>query len=295
MLLRLCVFLCFSLLSSSLLAAKLDPANLDLASVSVVVKDLGTGEVLFQRNEQRVQPIASITKLMTALVTLDASQSLNEKIPIEVKDIPIMRNVDSRVRIGSEIPRGDVLLIALMSSENRAAASLGHSYPGGVKGFIDTMNRKAQALNMPHTHYEEPTGLSENNVSTASDLMRLIEAAGSYREISAATTASKKDVFFSHPKYALAFYNTNPLVNKKQWNISLSKTGYTDDAGRCLVMRTTIAGRDIGLVLLDSLGKLTHLADAQRIRRWLETGYSGKVPQGAANYRDAKLTAMAVR
>jgi D-alanyl-D-alanine endopeptidase (penicillin-binding protein 7) len=125
--------------------------------------------------------------------------------------------------------------------------------------------------------------------------MRLIEVAGRHSEVRDATTASKKDVYFTHPRYALAFFNTNPLVNKKQWDIRLSKTGYTDDAGRCLVMRSHIAGRDIGLVLLDSYGKQTHLADAQRIKRWLETGNSGAVPKGAANYRDSKLKSLALR
>lgn len=295
MLLRLTCFLTLTLFSSLLAAASPDPANLDLASVSVMVKDLDTGEVLFERNADRTQPIASITKLMTALVALDAGQSMKERIGVSVEDVPIMHNVHSRIRIGSQLPRGDALHIALMASENRAAATLGHYYPGGMKAFIDNMNLTAKGLSMFRTHFEEPTGLSEKNVSTAADLMRLLEVTDLYPAIERSTTASKRDVIFRKPRYILAFFNTNSLVNKKSWDIQVSKTGYTDEAGRCLVLKARIKGRNIGIVLLDSYGKRTHLADAQRIKRWLETGSSGRVPQGAARYRDAKLQALASR
>ena len=276
-------------------AANPDPSKLDLASVAVMVKDLDSGEVLYQRNANRVQPVASITKLMTALVALDANQPMNERIEVTVEDVPIMHNVHSRIRIGSQIPRGDALHIALMSSENRAAATLGHSYPGGMSAFIRNMNLTAQGLGMDRTVFDEPTGLSEKNVSTAADLMRLLEVVNLYPSVEKATAAAKKDVIFSKPRYVLAFFNTNTLVNKKNWDIQVSKTGYTDDAGRCLVLRSKIKGRNIGIVLLDSYGKRTHLADAQRVKRWLETGASGKVPQGSANYRDAKLKEIAAR
>ncbi|NVK02231.1 MAG: D-alanyl-D-alanine endopeptidase [Oceanospirillaceae bacterium] len=292
---RLLLSLVLTLSATLSLAATPDPSKLDLASVSVMIKDMDSGEVLYQRNPDRVQPIASITKLMTGLVALDAGQSMKERIPVAVKDVPIMRNVHSRIRIGSKIPRGDALHIALMASENRAAATLGHSYPGGMEAFINNMNLTAKGLSMNSTRFIEPTGLSSENVSTAADLMRLLEVANLYPQIGEASSSSKKDVTFSKPRYILAFFNTNTLVNKKSWSVQLSKTGYTDDAGRCLVMRTRIAGRNIGLVLLDSYGKRTHLADAQRIKRWLETGSSGSVPKGAANYRDAKLKALAKR
>jgi len=292
---RLLLSLVLTLSATLSLAATPDPSKLDLASVSVMIKDMDSGEVLYQRNPDRVQPIASITKLMTGLVALDAGQSMKERIPIAVKDVPIMRNVHSRIRIGSKIPRGDALHIALMASENRAAATLGHSYPGGMEAFINNMNLTAKGLSMNSTRFIEPTGLSSENVSTAADLVRLLEVANLYPQIGEASSSSKKDVIFSKPRYILAFFNTNTLVNKKSWSVQLSKTGYTDDAGRCLVMRTRIAGRNIGLVLLDSYGKRTHLADAQRIKRWLETGSSGNVPKGAANYRDAKLKALAKR
>ena len=280
---------------SPVTAAQPDPAKLDLASVSVMIKDMKSGEVLYQRNPDLVQPIASITKVMTALVALDAGLPMKERIKVTVEDVPIMHNVHSRIRIGSTIRRQDALHIALMASENRAAATVGHAYPGGMAAFIENMNLTAQGLSMENTRFVEPTGLSSENVSTASDLMRLLEVSDLYPLISDATSASKRDVIFSKPRYILAFFNTNSLVNKKSWSVQVSKTGYTDDAGRCLVLRSRIGGRDIGIVLLDSYGKKTHLADAQRIKRWLETGSSGKVPKGAANYRDTKLRALAKR
>lgn len=285
----------FVLFSSTLVAAanKPDPTKLDLASIGVMVKDLDSGEVLFQRNPDHPQPIASITKLMTALVLLDANLPMNERIKIDVDQVPIMHNVHSRIRLGSYALRRDVLHIALMSSENRAAATLGHEYPGGMTAFIRNMNLTAQGLSMTHTHFDEPTGLSGKNVSTAADLMRLLEAVSLYPEVSEFTRASKKDVIFSKPRYVLAFFNTNTLVNKKNWDIAISKTGYTDEAGRCLVLKAKIGGRNIGIVLLDSYGKRTHLADAQRIKRWLETGKSGAVPKGPVRYRDDKLKLIA--
>ena len=295
MLSRLTLTVLLTFLSVFAVAANPDPAKLDLASVSVMIKDLDSGEVLYQRNPNLVKPVASITKLMTALVALDAGQPAKERIPVSVEDVPIMHNVHSRIRIGSEMPRGDALHLALMASENRAAATLGHSYPGGMNAFINNMNLTAKGLSMESTRFVEPTGLSSENVPSAADLMRLIEVANLYPAIGKATTSPKKDVVFSKPRYILAFFNTNTLVNKKSWSVQLSKTGYTDDAGRCLVMQAKIAGRNIGLVLLDSYGKRTHLADAQRIKRWIETGSSGKVPNGAANYRDAKLKALAQR
>jgi len=292
LLVALCSFFAINL---PLQAAQPDPAKLDLASVSVMIKDLNSGEVLYQRNPDLIQPIASITKLMTALVALDAGLPMKERIKVTVEDVPIMHNVHSRIRLGSTIRRQDALHIALMASENRAAATVGHAYPGGMAAFIQNMNLTAQGLSMENTRFVEPTGLSSENVSTAADLMRLLEVVDLYPMIGKATEASKLDVIFSKPRYILAFFNTNSLVNKKSWDVQVSKTGYTDDAGRCLVLRSRIGGRDIGIVLLDSYGKKTHLADAQRVKRWLETGKSGKVPKGAANYRDTKLRALAKR
>lgn len=285
------IFIFLSLIAMPLMAAP-DPDKLDLASVSVLIKDLDTQEVLYERLPDRVQPVASLTKLMTGLVTLDGRLPMRERINVAVKEIPTMRNVVSRIPIGSNLPRQDVLHIALMSSENRAAATLAHAYPGGAKQFIENMNLTAQGLSMTNTHFHEPTGLSSKNVSTASDLMRLLEAANLYPSMSQFTTSSKRDVIVKRPRRAMAFFNTNSLVNKNAWTIRLSKTGYTDDAGRCLVLAAHINRRNIGIVLLDSYGKKTHLADAQRVKRWLETGSSGKVPKGASRYRDQKLNTM---
>jgi len=282
----------FFVLFAAPVEAAPDPAQLDLASVSVLIKDLDSHEVLYERNADRVQPVASLTKLMTGLVTLDGRLPMRERISVEVRDIPTMRNVVSRIPIGSNLPRQDMLHIALMSSENRAAATLAHAYPGGAKQFIENMNLTAQGLSMTNTQFHEPTGLSSKNRSTASDLMRLLEATSLYPTLSKFTTSSKRDVMFKRPRRAMAFFNTNTLVNKSAWSIQLSKTGFTDEAGRCLVLKAKINRRNIGIVLLDSFGKRTHLADAQRIKRWLETGHSGKVPKGAARYRDNKLNTL---
>jgi len=270
-----------------------DPSGLELASVNALVFDLERNDVLYARNVDNVVPIASITKLMTALVVLDARLPLDEPIPVRISDIREMRNVFSRLRLESQLPRRQMLQLALMSSENRAASSLGHSYPGGLAAFVKAMNAKAQALGMTSTHYHEPTGISSRNVSTARDLTKLLLAAREYPLIRQLSTESKADARFSKPGYSLAFYNTNPLINKPDWSITLSKTGYIDEAGRCLVMLTRVADRDVALVLLDSFGKRSAIGDAQRVRRWLETGKSGPVPAAARSYRSQKTVQLA--
>jgi D-alanyl-D-alanine endopeptidase (penicillin-binding protein 7) len=266
-----------------------DPTNLQLASIHALIVDMETGKPLYEKNTDRVVPIASITKLMAAIVALDSKQPLEEKITFEIQDTELVQEEFSRVRLQSKLTRKEVLLLALMSSENRAAATLAHHYTGGVNAFVKAMNTKDQTLGMKNSHFVEPSGLSEQNVSSAQDLIKLIKAAGEYPLISELTTTPKDDMFFTHPRYALAFYNTNPLVNRKRWDIELTKTGFTNEAGRCLVMRTNINGKDIGLVLLDSYGKRTHIGDAGRIRRWLETGSGGKVPASALSYAQNKL------
>lgn len=270
-----------------------DPASLQLASVNALVIDLNSNDVLFARNPDNVVPIASITKLMSVLVVLESGQSLDERIPVQVSDIREMTNVLSRIRIGSQLPRRDMMLLALMSSENRAAASLAHSFPGGPSAFVAAMNQRARDLGMTSSHFVEPTGLSSDNVSTARDLARLLMAARSYPLIRQWSTQSKTDARFRKPSYTLAFYNTNPLVNKAEWSIELSKTGYIDEAGRCLVMLAEFADRDLALVLLDSFGKRSPQGDAQRIRRWLETGKSGPVPPAARSYLQRKTADIA--
>ncbi len=269
-----------------------DPKQLQLASVHALIVDLKSGKTLYQKNPDRVVPIASVTKLLTAVVVLDAKLPLDERIPIEVKDSPQMENVYSRVRVHSALPRREVLRMALMSSENRAATALAHAYPGGYHAFLLAMNHKAAELGMQNSYFVEPTGLSPFNVSTAHDLMRLLKAANRYAPIREMTTSIKADENFTNPRYALAFYNTNPLIKKDNWDIRVSKTGYTDEAGRCLVMLSRIGGRDIGMVFLDSFGKRSHVGDATRVRQWLETGKSSAVPASAKRYEQDKSLAI---
>ncbi len=259
-----------------------------IASGSAMVVDLKSHEVIYSRNPDEVRPIASLTKLMTAMVTLDAKLPLDEVINIDISNTPEMRGVFSRVKLNSEITRRQMIQLALMSSENRAAASLAAHYPGGYGAFIKAMNAKAKSLGMTHTRYVEPTGLSPRNVSTARDLTRLLLASQRYPLIGELSTTSEKTAVFSHPAYALPFRNTNHLIMNPSWSIQLTKTGYTDDAGHCLAMRTTINGKPVTLVVMDAFGKFTAFADANRLRTWMETGKTVPVPQIAKNYRKQK-------
>lgn len=274
---------------SSAFAATPSPARQELASGSALLVDLKTNEVLYSSNPDYVVPIASVTKLMTAIVTLDAKPALDQPLPIVIKDVKEMRGIYSRVRIGSELSLRDMLQLALMSSENRAAASLAHHYPGGVPAFVAAMNAKAKALGMSHTRYVEPTGLSELNVSSASDLVKLLKASQQYPLIEQFSTTREKTQAFRKPAYTLGFRNTNHLVFKPNWSIQLTKTGYTDEAGHCLVMRTQMAGKPVAFVVLDSFGKLTHMADASRLKKWIETGKVTPVAPAALAYKQQKM------
>lgn len=260
----------------------------ELASGSALVIDMKNRSVIYSSNPDKVVPIASITKLMTAMVVLDKKQPLTEVISINIYDTKEMKGVYSRVKIGSEITRQEMLLLALMSSENRAAASLAHHYPGGYNAFIKAMNAKAKSLGMKNTRYVEPTGLSEKNVSTARDLTRLLIATKQYPLLSKLSTTPDKTVAFQKPNYSLGFRNTNHLISNEAWNIQLTKTGFTNEAGHCLAMRTTIANRDVALVVLDAYGKYTHFADANRLRKWMETGKTPPVPEAAKSYKKQK-------
>ena len=260
----------------------------ELAAGSALLVDLKTNQVLYSSNPDFIAPIASVTKLMTAMVTLDAKQPLDEKLPVVIKDTAEMQGVFSRVRVGSQLSRHDTLLITLMSSENRAAASLAHHYPGGHEAFIKAMNAKAQALGMHSSHFVEPTGLSEKNVSSAHDLVLLIKAAQQYPLIKQFSTTDEKTIAFTKPNYTLGFRNTNALVRKDNWNIQLSKTGFTNSAGHCLVMSTEMNNRPVAFVVLDAFGKYTHMADANRLKKWLETGTVTPVPAAALSYKLAK-------
>ncbi|OYT95080.1 MAG: D-alanyl-D-alanine endopeptidase [Pseudomonas sp. PGPPP3] len=274
---------------SSAFAATPSPARQELASGSALLVDLKTNQVLYSSNPDFVAPIASVTKLMTAIVTLDAKPALDQPLPIVIKDVKEMRGIYSRVRIGSELSLRDMLQLALMSSENRAAASLAHHYPGGVPAFVAAMNAKAKALGMSHTRYVEPTGLSELNVSSASDLVKLLKASQQYPLIEQFSTTREKTQAFRKPAYTLGFRNTNHLVFKPNWSIQLTKTGYTDEAGHCLVMRTQMAGKPVAFVVLDSFGKLTHMADASRLKKWIETGKVTPVAPAALAYKQQKM------
>jgi D-alanyl-D-alanine endopeptidase (penicillin-binding protein 7) len=239
-----------------------------LKSAAFLVKNQRTDELLLSRRADTVLPIASITKLMTAMVTLDARLDMNEMITIEEADKDIIRNSRSHLFIGTHLSRKDALLIALMASDNRAAHALARTYPSGIGEFVKEMNRKAHELGLSSTRFEEPTGLSEANVSSALDLSRLAAAAYKYPQIRAFTT--EEEATIQDGRKQLHFSNTNVLVGNSRWNIGLSKTGYTEDSGRCLVMQAQMAGEPILLVLLDSDGKNTRIGDANRIRDWLE-------------------------
>ncbi|WP_076423479.1 D-alanyl-D-alanine endopeptidase [Aquipseudomonas alcaligenes] len=277
-----------ALLSPLAVAANKAPAVQELASGSALLVDLKTNQVLYSSNPDLQVPIASVTKLMTAMVVLDAKQPLDQQLDIVIRDVPEMRGVYSRVRLGSQLSRRDMLLLTLMSSENRAAASLAHHYPGGVPAFVAAMNAKAQALGMTRTRYREPTGLSEKNVSTANDLVKLIKAAGQFPLIGQFSSTREHVQQFAKPRYSLGFRNTNSLVHKPNWSIQLTKTGFTNAAGHCLVMRTQMAGKPVAFVVLDAFGKYTHMADANRLKRWLETGQVTKVAPAALAYKQQK-------
>lgn len=243
--------------------------GLALRSNAALVIDQTTGEALVQKNAEAVMPIASISKLMTALVVLDHQQDLQGIIAISEDDVDTLRNTRSRISVGSTMTRETALLLSLMSSENRAANALGRHFPGGMPAFVAAMNRKAAALGMTKTHFNEPTGLSNQNVSTARDLVKLVAASYNYPKIREATTTAEATVDLGHR--IAEFHNTNALVKSPDWQISVSKTGYLHEAGRCLVMQAKVASRPVVIVLLDSVGKLTRVGDAQRIKRWMES------------------------
>jgi D-alanyl-D-alanine endopeptidase (penicillin-binding protein 7) len=242
-----------------------------LRSSSALVLDADTGEVVVDKNSDEVTPIASITKLMTAMVILDRHLDLDQRIVISREDIDTIKGTRSRLRPGNVLTRGELLLLGLMASENRAAAALGRTYPGGLEPFTAAMNAKASALGMHDSRFVDPTGLSPLNVSSARDLAKLVRAAHDYSVIRDFTTRSKATVRVSERGRPLTYVNTNSLVRGHRWDVGLSKTGYISEAGRCLVMRVRLASRDLIVVLLDSWGRYSRIGDAQRIKRWVET------------------------
>jgi D-alanyl-D-alanine endopeptidase (penicillin-binding protein 7) len=276
-------------------SAPLPPKPQELASRSAILVDLQTNNVLYSSNADLVVPIASVTKLMTAMVVLISQQPMDEMLTVTIKDVPQMNGVYSRVRLGSELSRRELLHITLMSSENRAAATLANHYPGGMAAFVEEMNFQAKALGMRDTQYVEPTGLSAENRSSAQDLVKLIRATDMHPVIGKFSSTAERTVAFRKPAYSLPFRNTNPLVRKPEWRIELTKTGFTNAAGHCLVMKTHIGGKPVAFVVLDSYGKLTHTGDAARLKNWIETGRVTPVAPAALAYKQQRLAQRGAR
>jgi D-alanyl-D-alanine endopeptidase (penicillin-binding protein 7) len=268
--------------------AKAVSDRLGLKSSSVLVLDQASGQVLYGKNPQAVVPIASLTKLMTAMVVLDADLEPEEPIAISEEDVDWLRGSHSRLRVGTVLTRDDLLRLTLMASENRAASALARAHPGGRPQFVQAMNEKARVLGLGGTHYAESTGLSSANVSTAEDLAVIAETAFSYPKIRDYSTLRGHDVPVAGR--TMAFRNTNGLVASPQWQIGLSKTGFINEAGRCLVMQAKLAGREIIIVLLDSWGRYSRLADANRIRKWMEAA-AGIKPAPVKAVKAVKATA----
>lgn len=253
-----------------LLQNSLDASKLELRSEAVMVVDQNEGQTLYAKNSGTAAPVASITKVVSAMVVLDARLPMDEIVTITGDDVDRLRHSRSRLRVGSRLTRRELLQLALMASENRAAAALGRTYPGGMRAFVAAMNRKAQQMGMNSTRFVEPTGLDSRNVSTPEDLVWMLRQAYVYSEIREMTTTSSFTVRTKGKAQGQEFRNTNILVRKGLWDIGLSKTGYIKEAGRCLVMQARVAGRTLLIVLLDAVGRYTPVGDANRIRKWLE-------------------------
>ena len=252
----------------------LDAGKLKLLSANAVVIDPADGQVVYSKAANEVTPIASLTKLMTAMVVLDAALPLDETLVVDMGDFDYLKGSHSRLRMGSTLSRDEMLKLALMASENRAASALARHYPGGTAAFVSAMNAKAALLGLSNTHFEDPTGLSPHNVSTATDLAHMVQAAATYPLIRAYSTTPAHYVEVQPTGQTIGYNNSNALVKSATWDIQLQKTGYIREAGRCVVMLATVASKPMVIVLLDSIGKYTRLGDAQRVKYWLETGES---------------------
>ncbi|KNZ32079.1 MAG: hypothetical protein AD742_13190 [Methylibium sp. NZG] len=250
---------------------------LDLKSSVALVLDQDTDEVLFSKNAQAVLPIASLTKLMTAVVVAEAGLPMAEVLSVSQSDVDTEKRSRSRLRVGTQLTREEMLHLALMSSENRAAHALGREYPGGVDAFVKAMNLKAVALGMKATRFVEPTGLSSDNRSSARDLATLVKAAHAHPIIRDMSTSPSYEI--DSGDRHLRFVNTNRLLGDADWDIGLQKTGYISEAGRCLVMQARLAGRDLIMIFLDSAGKYSRLGDAERVRRWIEETAPATAPE----------------
>ncbi len=253
---------------------ELNPKKLKLRSAAALIVDR-FGQVVFAKHADEPRHIASLTKLMTPLVVLDSGLPLDEPITITKQDRDLIKLTGSRLSYGATLTREELVRLALMASENRAANALARSYPSGSKAFIDAMNRKAEMLGMHHSYFADPAGLDARNIASARDLVKLIRAAQSMPLIQQATTAHSLTVSPFKRRGPLRFGNTNRLLKRSEWEIGLSKTGYINEAGRCLAMQAAIADKPLVIVLLNSFGKLTPFGDSNRIRRWIESEIKG--------------------
>ncbi len=252
----------------------LNAKKLKLRSASALVVDQN-GNVVYAKLVNEPRPIASITKLITAMAILDSSLDLQERITITKDDRDLLRLTGSRLKYGATLTREQLIRLALMASENRASSALARTYPGGKQAFVEAMNRKAEALGMHDSHFTDPAGLDAGNVASARDIVKMVRAAQTYPLIREATTTRSISVRPYKGRGELRFGNTNRLLKNKAWEIQLSKTGYINEAGRCLVMQAEIADHPMVIVLLNSFGKLTPYGDSNRIRKWIEGGIEG--------------------
>jgi serine-type D-Ala-D-Ala endopeptidase (penicillin-binding protein 7) len=257
-----------------------EPQGLFLLSSAVLIIDQEDGHSVYSKNTDNILPIASITKLMTAMVVLEANQDLDESIAIEEADVDTIKNTHSRLKVGTVVRRGDLLRLALMASENRAAAALGRSFPGGTPAFVAKMNEHAAELELSNTHFVDSSGLSFLNVSTPNDLAKMVAAAYKHPLIREYTTTPGLMLTLPNSRRSLAFNNTNRLVRNSKWDIGLQKTGFINESGQCLVMQANIAAKSFVIVLLDAVGKYSRIADANRIHKWIETHVLGPVAAG---------------
>lgn len=244
--------------------------QLTIKSPKAIIYDADSGDIIFQKKANEKSSIASLTKLMTAMVLIDSNLDLNEKVKITKKDQDRIKGTKSRLWLGSELTRKELLSIALIASDNRAASALSNSYPGGKKAFVQAMNVKAKQLGMVDTSFADPTGLDKNNISTAIDLVKMTQAAQQYPIIRELSTSSYYEAYIKNKKIRLNYNNTNLLVRQGLWDIDISKTGYIREAGKCLIMQTKVMDKPIIMVFLKSYGKYTRTADAKRVKKWLE-------------------------
>jgi len=244
----------------------------NVISHAAIVFDQATGRPLFAKNAEMIVPIASITKLMTAMIVLDAKQNLDEPVMIDSADIDTLKNSRSRLPVGTAFRREDLMRLALMASDNRAASALGRTYPGGMSAAVEAMNAKARSIGLQSTHFVDPTGLAPGNVASAQDLAMMVAEASKHPQIREFSTAPELFVTLPNSKHTMGFNNTNALVKSQGWNIGVSKTGFINEAGKCLVMQAVIGNNPVIIVLMDSWGKLTRIGDANRVKKWIESG-----------------------